>query len=186
MKIDASTARNDARNDGSVSEIEDFSDDAMNQQQIQQLKSDFAYQLLKNPNNPWKAANELPVDMAARSQIVQHWVMDPFVIQEKERLIDEHGVRHFLPSREDAARLAYEMALEFTKPADKEKMLRLFSDMMGYIEKPGVTVDNRSVTVNNVMAVPMASGEEEWEARAVAQQTELTNSLKNLEQKNAG
>ena len=142
----------------------------------QELKKKFAYELLRNPSNPFAAANELAVSMEQRAHIVAKWTLDPIVQGYKDELLDEHGPRHFLPSREEAARLVWDRA-QSSKPDDFVKLMKLYGDYMGFIEKPGVTVNNTTNVQHNVMHVPMAASEDEWEARAIAQQESLTEKL---------
>lgn len=149
-----------------------------------ELKRKFAYELLRNPSNPFAAANELPVSMEQRSHIVANWTLDPLVQKFKDELLDEHGPRHFLPSREDAARLVWDRA-QNSKPDDFVKLMKLYGDYMGFIEKPGVTVNNTTNVQHNVMHVPMVASEDEWQARAMAQQENLTAKITEKEKERA-
>lgn len=141
-----------------------------------ELKKQFAYELLRNPNNPFAAANEMAVPQEVRTHMVSNWVFDPVVQKFKDELLDEHGPRHFLPTREDAARLIWERA-QNCKPEDFGKLMKLYGDYMGFIEKPGVTVNNTTNVQHNIMHVPMAAGEDEWERRAVTQQANLVDKM---------
>ena len=108
-------------------------------------------------------------------QIVNNWSHDPEVVQFKRELVEEHGEEHFLPSKFQLVRDIIDRAR--TNPfADFEKSYKLVADMMGWIEKPGITINN-STTNNKVMVVPVGRlndngtvDENVWEKNAISQQ----------------
>lgn len=148
------------------------------------LKRLFAENMLRNPD-PFAAVRDMGLTPESIVLVAQTWPNDPEVLAIQKDLLDEHGSRAFLPSREQIAREIHAKAKLVNKPGDYEKLMRLYSDMMGFIEKPGVTVNNNTQQIVNVMKVPMAGNPEEWEARAVAQQSDVMNRSLESEKKNA-
>ena len=69
--------------------------------------------------------------------------------------------------------LAYARTEEDAKA--KLEAFKLYANMKGFIEKPGVTVNNNTLTVNKVMKVSVASSDDEWERKVAAQQDRLIN-----------
>lgn len=140
------------------------------------LKLKFADAILRNPNNPWQAAQKVfpgIINHERCNEAAHHWAGDPVVLHFKERLVDEYGPREFLPTREEAAREIYERAQKAPKMDDFNKGMKLYCDVMGFIEKPGVNVTNNNSIVQNVLRVPYVQDEGEWEKIAVDQQENL-------------
>lgn len=142
----------------------------------QQLKKAFAYEWLKEPSNAYAAALVVTQrDTFAAMQIVNNWCYDTEVIEFKRQLNEEHGEEHFLPSKFQMVRDLIDRAR--TNPfADFEKSYKLAADILGFIEKPGVTINN-GVTNNKVMVVPVGRlnengtiNEDVWESNAISQQ----------------
>ena len=108
-------------------------------------------------------------------QIVNNWCYDPEVIEFKEQLNQEYGEEHFLPSKFQMVRDLIDRARN-NPFADFEKSYKLAADILGFIQKPGVTV-NTSITNNKVMVVPVGRlndngtvNEDDWESKAISQQ----------------
>lgn len=138
------------------------------------LKVKFAEALLRDPNNPYKAACVVfPGNQAHRDYAATNWPFDNDVLVAKQRLIEELGEREFLPSREEAARMIIEKAKGHIAPDDFVKCMKLYGDYMGFIEKPGLTVNNNTQIVQPVMKVPYFENESDWEQQAVAHQANL-------------
>lgn len=142
----------------------------------QQLKKQFAYEWLKEPSNAYAAALKITQrDTFAAMQIVNNWCYDPEVVEFKRQLNEEHGEEHFLPSKFQAARDLIDRARN-NPFADFEKSYKLVAEMLGWIEKPGITINN-STTNNKVMVVPVGRlndngtvNEDAWESKAIHQQ----------------
>lgn len=138
------------------------------------LKRRFADALLRNPNGAYSAANKLGVDHETAAHIARFWINDPEVARIQQELLEEYGPREFLPTREQAARTVYQRA-ESANNDDFVKMMKLYAEMMGFIEKPGLTINNtnNSQTVTNVMQVPLVTSRDEWERIAIPHQSNL-------------
>ena len=97
---------------------------------------------------------------------------DPIVVAELERI---HGVvpeADLLPSKCELARKVLARAEACTDNEEYGKLMKLYCDMMGHIEKPGTSVDV-NVQVAPVMVVRDHGTNEEWAAKAIAQQRGL-------------
>lgn len=148
----------------------------------QQLKMAFAEAWLRNPRNAYAAALTLTgKDTFAAMQIADKWVLDAEVKHFKEQLIDEHGEEHFLPSKSEMIRDVLYRAESSPVDDSYVKLMKLAADMRGFIEKPGLTINNNTQTNNRVMVVPVGRlnddgtiDSHEWEQRAVEQQHVLT------------
>lgn len=77
-----------------------------------------------------------------------------------------------LPSKEEAAKEVVALARTARDPKDRLAAYRLYGEITGIIEKPGVTVNN-NVQVNRVMKVAIHGTEAEWEQKLQAQQSAL-------------
>jgi hypothetical protein len=117
-----------------------------------------ALSIIANPGVALLAAKELPFDL--------------FVIEEMERLTEENGEAAFLPNRYEIARMILERAKDIRDAEGFEKLMKLYCNVMGYIEKPGanVAVD---VKVNNVLVMTDHGSDDQWANKAAAQQKNL-------------
>lgn len=145
-----------------------------------ELKVAFAAGYLKNPTNPFKVAIDLlgdddPGNTSDAAYMANRWPKDPEVIAEMQRLESKEGELAFLPTKADLARKIWDTANRPLDPADSAKLLKLYGEVMGFIEKPGtnVNVDARNLS-RNVMVIK-SHDKDSWEAKARQQQRELTN-----------
>lgn len=141
-------------------------------------KHAFAEAWLRHPKDPFAAARDVFGADTGRALIVaQTWTLDVEVLAHQQRLIDEHGARSFLPTKEEFARRVLDAtdALNDSVLAfeDKLKGYKLFAEIMGYIEKPGPTINNNPTTINRVMVVKDHGSNDDWERRARNQQAAL-------------
>lgn len=146
----------------------------------QELKLQFAEAWLRNPSNAFLAAKLIAgEDPHMAMQMANAWVRDPEVAEMKKQLIAEYGEESFLPSKASMIHDILDRARNCPHNDDYVKLMRLMSDMRGWIEKPGLTVNN-NVTTNKVMVVPIRVGTDgatidshEWEKQLIEQQTSL-------------
>lgn len=140
-----------------------------------ELKRQFAAELIRNDGQPFKAAFAVAgEDSGYALQIARVWAADPFVVAEQERLLNSKEASSFLPSKQQQARDIYALATDISKePEDRLKAHKLYAEIMGYIEKPlagaGINVLNQGV-----MIVPMAASDMDWQQKAERQQRLLT------------
>ena len=154
------------------------------------LKIRFADALLRDPNNAFAAAQSIGIEQSRIMEIATTWPNDADVLKAQKQLVEKHGAREFLPSREEAARLLWEKAQNAQKAEDVAKLMKIYGDYMGFIEKPGLTVNNNTQNVLHVMRVPMPDSAEEWEAKSIEHQSNITSKIvesdgdKNVESEN--
>ena len=142
-----------------------------------ELKIRFADALLRDPNNAFAAAQSIGIEQSRIMEIATTWPNDSDVLKAQKQLVEKHGAREFLPSREEAARLLWEKAQNAQKAEDVAKLMKIYGDYMGFIEKPGLTVNNNTQNVLHVMRVPMPDSAEDWEAKAIEHQSNITSKI---------
>lgn len=113
-----------------------------------ELKKLFAIAVLKKPLRQPKDSYDIATsifggDTISAMRAGANWPTDPDVMRFREELLAEHGADYFLPSKEDMVRSVLEIAEEKYDNGhlrhdarEREKLLRLASELMGYIEKP--------------------------------------------------
>ena len=110
--------------------------------------------------------------------ISRNWVNDPIVLKTQKYLLEEHGEDHFLPTKQDAARAILDKAEQCHHPDDYAKVMRLYCDVRGFVEKAGITIQNNTQINRPVMLMPPLQSDEEWEKGLVAQQRKLISDSK--------
>lgn len=142
------------------------------------LKEQFAELSLREPD-PFKVALVLfPNDTGRALRIANEWPSDPAVRTFRQSFVDaeEEGESAFLPTKAEAARLAWNLARDSERDGEtRHKFLKLYAEMRGFIEKPQVAVNN---TVNNtvrVLVVKDHGSDEDWRTALKAQQKRLIN-----------
>ena len=143
---------------------------------VKGLKLKFAEALLRSPENAFTAALQVFGSDTGRAIFVSTtWINDPIVLSEQSRLLQSKGAQAFLPTKDAYAREVWKQATnERTPIEDRTRLLALYGDVMGFKEAP--TKNTGGITVNNnkVMIVRDFGTDENWEARAAAQQHKLT------------
>lgn len=141
-------------------------------------KRAFAREWLKQPNNTLGAVIAVigPSQNGDAAEALRHmyaWMKDPAVLQEKARLIEHGDELALLPNKAELAREVWLLGLNpDLKGMERVKAFELYANLRGYVEKPGITVNN--TTVNKVMVVKDLGSNADWEARAQEQQRQLT------------
>lgn len=137
----------------------------------------FAYEHLKTPDDAMGAAQRAFVnDDISAAQVADHWPTNAFVIKFKQELLSEFGEEHFLPSKSDIARQLYKIGANCAQAADDRiKALKELANLLGYIEKPAAVTVNTGSTNNRVMIVRDHGTVDDWEQRAIEQQSRLIN-----------
>lgn len=151
----------------------------------QELKSAFAAELLKTPNDPFKAALAVfGADTGRALRAAHEWAKDPEVMAEQARLKGELGEMAFLPDKSELARVIWERmqgttyANGSTIPTTAEefaKLAKLYAEVRGYIEKPTTNINNNVITANKVMVVKDHGDNDTWAKRLREQQKGLTS-----------
>lgn len=137
----------------------------------------YALALLRHPDDTYKAALEVVGGDLARALVMsREWPQDPEVIEYKTLALADKGEEAFLPSKADVVRAIWGKAEKCSDPDVAFKGYKLVADIMGYVEKPGTTINNNTlVDQRKVMVVTDHGTDEEWEAKLLAQQAALTN-----------
>lgn len=148
----------------------------MNAEELKEMKRRFAAEILRKPGNAFEAALSCGLDTGAALRASVEWLNDEEVLAFKQQLLEdnERGELAFLPSKAEAARLAWDLANAGPFIEDRLKALKLYSDILGYIEKPSAVNVNNNVTNNRVMVVKDHGSNENWEENMRRQQAELT------------
>jgi len=141
-------------------------------------KEKFAVLLLKNPNNAYDVACRLyPNDVSRSMFIFNHWQSDPYVEECQDKLLEEFGEEHFLPTKAELAREIWDRAKAAYDDDSFTKLMRLYADVLGYIKKSDVNIDNRQMLVSpKIMILPAIeqASEDVWENCLKEQQRSLT------------
>ena len=148
------------------------------QDEEKQLKAAFARLLLKNPDDPFKAALAVFPDNTSRAlRVANEWPGDSEVLNFQAELIEEDGELSFLPTKADLARNIWDkMQSDRICADDYAKLGKLYADVRGFIEKPQTNINNNVNNVTNrVMVVRESASDADWEAKLRKQQEELTN-----------
>lgn len=109
------------------------------------------------------------------------WPVDATVLQMRAEIIAEDGERAGLPTKEEMALEVYRVAQNAETTEDKLAAYELAGKMLGYIERPSVSItnDNRSVTVNRVMAYKDHGDDDAWERAVASNQKALAATVVN-------
>jgi hypothetical protein len=101
------------------------------------VKDRFTVEWLRK-GDPWQAALTVLGHQNASyaSQCASQWPFDPYVIAKRKQLLAEQGEEAFLPTKVDLAREIWRDAENCRDPADKTRNLRLYAEVMGFVEKP--------------------------------------------------
>lgn len=142
---------------------------------IAKRKELFAELLLKEPAEPFKVALIVYPDNTSRAlRIAREWPQDEEVKALQKSIVDAEGEMPFLPTKAEAARLAYSIANnDRLITEDRLNALKLYCSVRGFIEKPAAAVVNNNVVTNRVMVVRDYGTDDQWEQKAIAQQARL-------------
>lgn len=147
-------------------------------EQLLGLKTQFAELSLREPD-PFKVALVVfPNDTGRALRVANEWPNDPEVKTLRQAFVDseEDGETAFLPTKAEAARLAWNIARDTERMTeDRLKALKLYADIRGFIEKPQVAVNNTVNNVQRVLVVKDYGTDDDWRTALRAQQKRLIN-----------
>jgi hypothetical protein len=143
-----------------------------------ELKLKFAAAMLRFPNDPFKAGLEVfGTDTGRALYVASHWINDPLVCAEKQRILDDDGEMFGLPSKAEVARKVWDLATAERPMEDKDRleMLKFYSSLRGFIEKPkdAAGEGTTNIQANNVMIVRDHGTNEQWAEKLRRQQEVL-------------
>lgn len=142
----------------------------------EEAKARFGALLLKTPNDAFGAALKLyPGDTSRCLIIARSWPTDPIVVDAMTGKVEREGELAQLPDRVELAKKVWDRLNGEMEPEEFVKVAKLYAEIRGYIEKPGVTVNNNTQVNNRVMVIKDLGTDAEWEAKSAKQQRELLN-----------
>lgn len=136
------------------------------------MKRKFASVVVRTSNPAAAALQIIPNNPGEAMRAMQDLPKDPLVIALIDHMKTEGSDDDKQPSRIDIANEILLRAKEVKDPEDYAKLMRLYCDVRGFVEKPGanVAVD---VKVASVMVVRDLGSDEEWKTKAARHQQEL-------------
>jgi phage terminase small subunit len=137
-------------------------------------KTTFANAFVRSKNAASAAMSAFPGDPGFALKMSHILPNDPFVLAEIARLKDEINEDDFLPTKAEIARKILDKADSAGDAEDYAKLMRLYCEIRGHIEKPGANGANVQVAVAPVMIVRDHGSDEEWQRKAEEQQRRLT------------
>jgi len=146
------------------------------QDQDQKLKTAFAAELLKYPNDPFKAGLAVfGVDTGKALRAAHEWHKDPFVIEECARLKEEGFEQFDKESLRDKLIMNLLTIVEGERSIadDRIKAAKVIGELKGLIEKPQTNINTNVITANRVMVVKDHGSADDWEKRLRKQQEGL-------------
>lgn len=139
------------------------------------LKLQFAKELLFKENSFEAALVVFAGDTKKALSVHEKWSLDPIVISEKQRLSDETNPDDYLPTRTEYARKIWNSVDQCRTEDGKVKMLRLYGEVRGYLEKPGSAFTQNNVVQNKVMIIQHNGSDSDWKRKLKSQQEKLIN-----------
>lgn len=138
------------------------------------LMKRYAAEQLRAPGRDIHIALGLIPETQIAIAAVNAWNNDPTVIRERLRLMEEYGERAELPTKETIAKEILELARasEHSVP-DRLKAYGQYTEMMNYTGRNAGATAAVNIFSNKVMLVKDHGTNDDWEARAVSQQSGL-------------
>lgn len=145
------------------------------------MKKRFAYLYLQKFRDGFSAAMALfgSVNVAYCLEVGRVWPFDVVVVDEIQRLLEEHGEDHFLPSRFQTAADLWQHAQEMKRGGNYRAYsdaMKQYRETLGFISA-GIKRDPAdSANGGGVMRLPAEpTSNDSWEQRAQQQQRELAD-----------
>ena len=142
-------------------------------------KKQFAVEMLKFPGEGLRAATAVFGELhpiQSRMQIADLWTHDAEVLSIMDDLLKEHGEDAFLPTKNDTARAIFKRANGPNVDTENYgKLMRLFCEVRGFIDKPKSGNDAGVTNVGNmnVLVVQDKGSDEDWGRTLREQQQRL-------------
>lgn len=149
------------------------------QEELEQLKKQFAMWWLKFPHEPYKAACIIfpdPKEMGSRLTVAQDWPNDAQVLLFRNELLSSESGNSFLPTKQELMADLYEISKRSYDDDVKIKAINAYAQLAGHIKQPGVQINNNNRVGNNnasVMLVPDYGSDEDWQESLLLQQQKL-------------
>lgn len=139
-----------------------------------ELKARFAREWARRPDEPFRVAFGLIPDTTGAALACTAWQKDPEVLAELARIRGQEPQAATLPTKEDLARGLWDMSEDLTKSYNERLAAkRQYAEVMGFIQKPGVTANVTVPVVNRVMKVREYATPDSWETAGLNNQRKL-------------
>lgn len=137
------------------------------------LKDTFAELLLRTPSDAFRVACQIfGSDTMRALKASTEWPVDLYVLQKQADLLAEQGDDAFLPTKAELARRIYTVGETAGDAKDKLAAYKLYAEVRGFIQK-AENVNNIQVNNNRVMIMKDFGTDEQWETKAIKQQSKL-------------
>lgn len=114
-----------------------------------------------------------PNDFDKQREVSHLWPSDPIVRVETERLTKANTALAYLPDKAATARKAWQLIAEGADQPQKVSALKVYADLMGFIEKPSTVVNNNATQFNSGVLIVREQSPEDWEKGVFEQQRKL-------------
>lgn len=144
---------------------------------IESKKKAFAVALMANPGDAFRVAFDLftdPADTGLAIEAATTWARDAVVIEHQTTAKDDPMSAGLLLDKHQAALEVLARARACTDDETYGKLMRLYADMMGQIEKAGSNTPSVVINNNKVLVMPATLSVEDWSLKATKQQRELS------------
>lgn len=145
------------------------------------LKDAFAAALLRQPNEPFRAAlTVFGADNIKALECAQQWVSDTYVLSKQAELLEKLGEDSFLPNKAMLSRRVWEAAESATDKKEKAALFKLYAEVRGFVDKGGTNINtNVTLNQNRVMIMRDHGTDDDWERKASDQQLKLVSDARN-------
>lgn len=140
-------------------------------------KRAFALALMERPSKPfevafaiWPSNEDTPKALYAAT----NWPNDSQVLDFQREIVSAPEIAGILPTKYQAAREILERARKCRDDETFGKLMKLYGEFMGQIDKPSNGAPLQATTViNKVIVMPAQQPKEQWSLRATTQQRNL-------------
>lgn len=153
---------------------------SLDEMSLNNLKREFAYALLKNPSSCLDAALAVfPFDTSTALKVSDIWPNDPMVVRYQHEILQQEGEEQFLPSKTEFLTKIWDRINQPNPITDNDefvKLATLYGKARGFIEEKGTQATSINIGESaKVMIVTNAGTDDEWQAKAIANQQKLLN-----------
>ena len=149
----------------------------MSEANLDDLKRAFAGLLVKQRpgDTPFKIALDIGLETSYALRVCNEWLNDPVVIEEQKRIVESvESEEDLLPSKKEAAQLAWNWANGELMFEDRLKALELYGKLRGWVGNKDAKIVNNNNVAPRVMVLRDHGSDADWEAKLRAQQAGLT------------
>lgn len=152
----------------------------MNEETVLHYKREYAFALLKSPDDNLKAASEVfPQDPGVALKISNIWTNDNQVIFFQKEILEQYGEDEFLPTKNDFLKKVWDRMNKTNDDSDFVKLSDIYAKTRGFYPEINKNKNDNNFNFNGsakVMILTSAGSDDDWEKKALEQQTKLLNS----------